>query len=109
MTSLGTVMFYAVKEMLKMYGKAKMKIDPQSWLAYKLIRNEYFSDIRDAKVTFDETKLPLLIDKENNTKQWWKVLKHIKDNYTLTHLQSDFPPGQQSTTTQLVEVYDESK
>ena len=68
------------REMLKLYGKAKIKMVPQSWLAYKLIRNEYFNNIRNDKVTFDETKLQLLINKENNTKQWWKVLKQV-NNY----------------------------
>ena len=65
--------------MLKLYGKAKSKMDPQSWLAYKHIRNEYFSDLGDAKVTFDETKLQLLINEENNSKQWWKVLKQVNN------------------------------
>ena len=67
------------REMLKLYGKAKIKMDPQSWLACKHIRNEYFNDIRDAKVTFDESKLQLLINEEKNSKQWWKVLKQVNN------------------------------
>ena len=63
--------------MLKMDNKAKLKTDHQSWLAYKLIRNDYFADIRSAKESFNSTNLQSLIQKDNNTKQWWKVLKQV--------------------------------
>ena len=75
--------------MMKLYRTAKLNDNANSWDAYKILRNEYFANIRAAKISFDDSKLKSLIDKNNSPKQWWTLLKQVKKSNSFSET---FPP-----------------
>ncbi len=65
------------REMMRLYGVAKVKNNTLNWSNYRNLRNSYFSDVREAKQAFESRKYQELSKHDKTSKQWWKLLKQV--------------------------------
>ena len=68
----------------KLYKKAKHSKLQQDWENFNRARNDYFSEIKQAKCTYDQQKYQLLANENKASKKWWSLIKKVQcsnDNY----------------------------
>ena len=68
------------KHMMKLYKTTKSNNTATTWENYRIIRNEYFNEIKTAKKNFDDCKLKSLAEKKNSPKQWWSLIKQVQQS-----------------------------
>ncbi len=61
----------------RLYKKFKFSKNINHWLAFKALRNEVTSLIRQAKIDFDTKKVQAVIENKRGSKGWWDAYRKL--------------------------------
>ena len=68
----------ALQKKDRLYKRTQQNNSPESWEKYKRIRNQYFTEIYDAKKLYGSNRYQYLADEKNSSKKWWCLLKQVQ-------------------------------